>query len=102
MKRNDNPVMSIDDFDLLKLLGTGGYGEVFLVRKKTQKDAGTLYAMKVINKYKIVGNAKLIDHTITERHILEAVKGQQFFVQMHYAFHTNDKLHLVLGKFEFY
>lgn len=34
-------------FELLKVLGEGSFGKVFLVRKVTGADAGTLYAMKV-------------------------------------------------------
>lgn len=34
-------------FELLKLLGEGSFGKVFLVRKVTGPDTGTLYAMKV-------------------------------------------------------
>ncbi|EGV95139.1 Ribosomal protein S6 kinase alpha-6 [Cricetulus griseus] len=37
-------------FDLLKVLGQGSFGKVFLVRKKTGPDAGQLYAMKVLRK----------------------------------------------------
>lgn len=35
-------------FELLKVLGEGSFGKVFLVRKVVGADAGTLYAMKVI------------------------------------------------------
>lgn len=34
-------------FELLKVLGQGSFGKVFLVRKVVGKDKGTLYAMKV-------------------------------------------------------
>lgn len=34
-------------FELLKVLGEGSFGKVFLVRKIVGKDSGTLYAMKV-------------------------------------------------------
>lgn len=34
-------------FELLKVLGEGSFGKVFLVRKIVGIDAGTLYAMKV-------------------------------------------------------
>lgn len=34
-------------FELLKVLGEGSFGKVFLVRKVVGPDAGTLYAMKV-------------------------------------------------------
>lgn len=36
-------------FELLKVLGEGSFGKVFLVRKVVGADAGTLYAMKVSN-----------------------------------------------------
>ena len=36
-----------EDFELLSVLGTGGYGKVFLVRKVCGADKGSLYAMKV-------------------------------------------------------
>ena len=36
-----------EDFELLSVLGTGGYGKVFLVRKVGGADRGSLYAMKV-------------------------------------------------------
>lgn len=35
-------------FELLKVLGEGSFGKVFLVRKIVGRDAGVLYAMKVI------------------------------------------------------
>lgn len=34
-------------FELLKVLGEGSFGKVFLVRKVVGKDCGVLYAMKV-------------------------------------------------------
>ncbi|XP_049761250.1 ribosomal protein S6 kinase alpha-2 isoform X3 [Elephas maximus indicus] len=37
-------------FELLKVLGQGSYGKVFLVRKVKGPDAGQLYAMKVLKK----------------------------------------------------
>ncbi|EMP25171.1 Ribosomal protein S6 kinase alpha-2 [Chelonia mydas] len=37
-------------FELLKVLGQGSYGKVFLVRKIKGSDAGQLYAMKVLKK----------------------------------------------------
>lgn len=37
-------------FELLKVLGQGSFGKVFLVRKVVGSDAGTMYAMKVLRK----------------------------------------------------
>ena len=42
---SDNTI-SIDDFKLEKFLGSGAYGAVYLV---TKKSSGDLYAMKVID-----------------------------------------------------
>lgn len=42
-------------FELLKVLGQGSFGQVFLVRKVVGKDKGTLYAMKVLRKATLKG-----------------------------------------------
>lgn len=62
------------DFELRKVLGKGGYGKVFQVRKVTGKDKGTIFAMKVLRKASIVRNQKDTAHTKAERNILEEVK----------------------------
>lgn len=74
------------------------YGKVFLVRRKTGSDREKLFAMKVIKKSAIVSKAKTTEHTITERHVLESVRCCPFIVTMHYAFQTEAKLHLIMGK----
>ena len=51
---SDKPTPS--HFELLKVLGEGSFGKVFLVRKITQPDVGTLYAMKVLKKATLKGN----------------------------------------------
>ncbi len=68
------------DFDLLKVLGKGGYGKVFQVKKTTGNDKHKLYAMKVLKKATIARNAKDTAHTKAERNILECVKVIIFFV----------------------
>ena len=62
------------DFELRKVLGKGGYGKVFQVRKISGKDKSQIYAMKVLKKAAIVRNQKDTAHTKAERNILEAVK----------------------------
>lgn len=41
-------------FELLKVLGEGSFGKVFLARKIMGPDAGTLYAMKVLYLFSIL------------------------------------------------
>ncbi|VDP90485.1 unnamed protein product [Echinostoma caproni] len=86
------PKVRPHDFQLLKVLGKGGYGKVFLARKI---DTGQTYAMKVLKKASIVTNAKDTAHTKSERNILEMIK-HPFLVQLHYAFQSPGKLYLVL------
>ncbi|XP_029453648.1 ribosomal protein S6 kinase alpha-5 [Rhinatrema bivittatum] len=88
--------VGIENFELLKVLGTGAYGKVFLVRKISGHDAGKLYAMKVLKKATIVQKAKTAEHTRTERQVLEHIRQSPFLVTLHYAFQTDTKLHLIL------
>ncbi|KAM7084881.1 ribosomal protein S6 kinase beta-2 isoform 3-T3 [Molossus nigricans] len=82
-------------FELLRVLGKGGYGKVFQVRKVQGTNLGKIYAMKVLRKAKIVRNAKDTAHTRAERNILESVK-HPFIVELAYAFQTGGKLYLIL------
>ena len=82
-------------FQLLKVLGKGGYGKVFQVRKITSPDNEKIFAMKVLKKASIVRNQKDTAHTKAERNILEEVK-HPFIVDLKYAFQTGGKLYLIL------
>ncbi|XP_039219326.1 ribosomal protein S6 kinase alpha-4 isoform X1 [Crotalus tigris] len=93
---HDEEKVGMENFELLKVLGTGAYGKVFLVRKLTGHDANKLYAMKVLRKAAIVAKAKTTEHTRTERTVLEHVRQSPFLVTLHYAFQTDSKLHLIL------
>ncbi|XP_054653435.1 ribosomal protein S6 kinase alpha-1 isoform X1 [Dunckerocampus dactyliophorus] len=80
-------------FELLKVLGQGSFGKVFLVRKVTPPDDNQLYAMKVLKK----ATLKVRDRVRTkmERNILADV-NHPFIVKLHYAFQTEGKLYLIL------
>ncbi|XP_069036041.1 ribosomal protein S6 kinase alpha-2 isoform X3 [Lepisosteus oculatus] len=80
-------------FELLKVLGQGSYGKVFLVRKIKGTDTGQLYAMKVLKK----ATLKVRDRVRSkmERDILAEV-NHPFIVKLHYAFQTEGKLYLIL------
>ena len=86
----------LHEFPLLSVVA--GYGKVFLVRRVGGSDRGKLFAMKVLKKATIVRKKKVMEHTLTERSVLEAIRDFPFLVTLHYAFQTDTKLHLIMGK----
>jgi p90 ribosomal S6 kinase len=91
--RNGHEKGDPSQFELLKVLGEGSFGKVFLVRKVVGADNGRLYAMKVLKK----ATLKVRDRhrTKMERNILVDVE-HPFIVKLHYAFQTAGKLYLIL------
>lgn len=83
--------VTIDDFELLKVIGRGSFGKVMQVRKK---DTGTVYAMKILKKVKLVAANQIIN-TKTERHLLKSLK-HPFLISLQYAFQTKEKLYMVI------
>lgn len=71
-------------FELLKVLGQGSFGKVFLVRKISSADAGTLYAMKVLKKATLKVRDRI--RTKMERNILAQI-DHPFIVKLHYGKH---------------
>jgi len=80
-------------FEILKFIGKGGFAKVFLVKKIKGRDAGRVYAMKVLKK----ASLKVYDRARTkmERDILVKIR-HPFIVKIHYAFQTEGKLYLIL------
>ena len=79
------------DFMPLKLLGSGSFGEVYLVRESC---SGELFAMKVLSKQRILGS-NLVRYAKTERNVLSYTR-HPFIVGLNSAFQTKTKLFLIL------
>ncbi|QLG75098.1 hypothetical protein HG535_0H04250 [Zygotorulaspora mrakii] len=81
------------DFEVLRLLGKGTFGQVYQVKKK---DSKRIYAMKVLSK-KVIVKKNEIAHTIGERNILvrTASKSCPFIVGLKFSFQTPADLYLV-------
>jgi serine/threonine protein kinase len=105
--------MSVDDFDLLNLVGRGSFGKVrrsmrvctnvaktsptirfraYSLRRRSRamqvmqvrkKDTGAIYAMKVLSKKHIVLNNE-VEHTKAERNILEKL-NHPFLMNLVYS-----------------
>uniref|UniRef100_M4BQF6 AGC/RSK/RSKP90 protein kinase n=1 Tax=Hyaloperonospora arabidopsidis (strain Emoy2) TaxID=559515 RepID=M4BQF6_HYAAE len=86
--------ISDKDFELMKVVGQGGFGKVFLCRKVTPPRLGEHYAMKVLKKQQVVSSG-LVNTTMAERKILTDI-SHPFVVKLHYAFQSESKLYLVM------
>jgi p90 ribosomal S6 kinase len=86
--------VSMDDFELLKVLGKGAYGKVFQARKIHGQHQGQLYALKSVNKSRIASSQTDIRHTKAERDVLVRT-DHPFIVKLYFAFETSKRLYLV-------
>lgn len=82
-----------NDFEVLRLLGKGTFGQVYQVKKK---DTKRIYAMKILSK-KVIVKKNEVAHTIGERNILvrTASKSCPFIVGLKFSFQTPTDLYLV-------
>ncbi|XP_074541299.1 rho-associated protein kinase 2-like [Halichoeres trimaculatus] len=83
--------VKLDDFEKVKLIGRGAYGEVQLVRHKASKE---VYAMKQLNKFEMI---KRSDSAFfwEERHIM-AFSNSPWVVQLFCAFQDDRHLYMVM------
>jgi len=82
---------TIQDFDILRVLGRGAFG---YVRACIKKDTGAIYAMKCIDKRRVMATDS-VDTIMYERNFL-AVMESNFVVCLKYAVMDDEKLFLVL------
>lgn len=82
--------INLNDFKIIKELGNGIFGKVYLVQ---QKNNNNLYALKAISK-KIVSDCNLIEKTIAERNVL-ITSNHPFILSAKYTFQSETHLFLV-------
>lgn len=80
-----------DTFDLVKVLGRGSFGEVFLVRHKISQED---YAMKILQTHRVRRN-NIMKYALTERNVLTYIH-HPYIVSLHWAFQTSNHLVLIL------
>ncbi|KAL2209844.1 serine/threonine protein kinase [Sarocladium strictum] len=92
-QRSEKRHFGPSDFEILKLIGKGTFGQVYQVRKK---DTQRIYAMKVLQK-KVIVQKKEVAHTVGERNILvrTATSDSPFIVGLKFSFQTPSELYLV-------
>lgn len=88
---------SMKDFQLLKLVGKGGYGKVYQVQMIGDDHNGSqdnIFAMKMLNKEFLIKTDN-VAYTKSERDILTKVR-HPFIVNLYYAFQTEKQVALVM------
>lgn len=81
----------LSDFDLLKVVGRGGFGRVWQVRCLP---LDTTHALKEISKARVL--AKNSAPAVMNERLLLARLKHDFIVNLHYAFQDTENLYLVL------
>jgi len=79
-KRKDEQ-SSLDDFKILKVIGQGSFGKVYLVEHNTTQN---IYAMKSIRKDVVIDSEQL-ENLRLEKHIMLCVE-HPFIINMEYVF----------------
>ncbi|XP_022808146.1 beta-adrenergic receptor kinase 2-like [Stylophora pistillata] len=83
--------LTMNDFSVHRIIGRGGFGEVYGCRKA---DTGKMYAMKCLDKKRI--KLKQGETLALNERIMLSMVNNPFIVCMTYAFQTPDKLCFVL------
>ena len=87
---DDDTGVSLDDFQLLKVLGKGGFGVVLKVRKK---DSDKVYAMKVMDK-SLFETEKHMQSLLSERNIM--LNDNPYLIHLYFSFQSPEKLYFVI------
>lgn len=83
--------LGVHDFEPLKVIGRGAFGEVRLVQKK---DTGHVYAMKILRKMDMLEKEQ-VAHVRAERDILVEA-DHEWVVKMYYSFQDVCNLYLIM------
>ena len=86
-----NAILSMECFEIIRVLGRGYFGKVMLV---AQKDTQELFAIKTVHKMRLLQTQKV--HTIlAERNIMRRIE-HPFIVNLLFAFQSATKFYLGL------
>uniref|UniRef100_A0A182P1E5 non-specific serine/threonine protein kinase n=1 Tax=Anopheles epiroticus TaxID=199890 RepID=A0A182P1E5_9DIPT len=83
--------LSRDDFEVLKVIGRGAFGEVCVVR---MHHTSQIYAMKILNKWEMLKRAETACFR-EERDVL-VFGDRRWITNLHYAFQDDINLYLIM------
>lgn len=85
-------IITINDFDIIKLLGYGAFSTVYqVIHKKSKK----IYAMKIMDK-NILIEKKHLHYVMTEFNILKQISDSVFNLKLFCAFQSANYLYMVI------
>ena len=90
MKTHQPP--NIQDFEIIKPISRGAFGQVYLAKKKV---SSRLFALKVMKKIDVL-NKNMMDQVVAERDALAISSKSPFVVQLFYSFQSQEKIFLVM------
>lgn len=83
--------LSVNDFQTVKVIGRGAFGEVRLVQKR---DTGKIFALKILRKSEMIKKDQLA-HVRAERDVL-AESDSKWVVQLYFSFQDALNLYLIM------
>lgn len=85
--------LNVRDFEPMKLIGRGAFGEVRLVKERV---TGQPYAMKRLKKSEMIRRGQ-VDHVRSERNVLASASDHtRYIVRLAYSFQDENNLYLVM------
>ncbi|EPQ26835.1 uncharacterized protein PFL1_05470 [Pseudozyma flocculosa PF-1] len=94
-RTRESEKVTVDDFEMIRVLGKGCAGKVLLVRHNESRG---LFAMKSIYKRHVLAHQEL-QHTLTEQSVLKRMVKEvmdPFVVRLWWSFHDRNNLYLVM------
>lgn len=89
--KTEEEVVNLDSFEIIKEVGSGSFGKVFMVQKK---DTKKIYALKAIKTCQL-NDENQLQYALTESEILKKTH-HAYIVNLHYAFQTEEYYYLVM------
>jgi len=90
-KEQEQKIITLDDFEIIKLIGKGSFAKVYLVKNKSNQK---IYSMKKLDK-PFLKRTKQEQHTINER-ILLSKMNNPFLVKLYCCFQDNEHLYFIM------
>ena len=91
LKNNEEKIISINDFEKIKIIGSGSFGNVYLVKNKNNNH---YYAMKSLEK-SLIKQKQQEEHTISERILMSKLKNP-LMVKLYYCFQDKKYLYFIM------